>query len=224
MLDNDRPTFKTATPTSRTQLKQQLQREQLQELERQELERRENEGKHSIINNNGGPSLSSTSSLHSNQSQTNVPQFNQHQFSIPRDNYGSNSSLCLTSSPTPSTSTNGSDFSTSQYSNQPNHFDSNSQQSTAPLKVPLHIGVDLPPQVLKVSAAITLTLCLFFQISKKNYSKNAKNKKNKTVLFIVLGSNGARESNAIPCYTKAKESSETIFERIISSVRMDGSE
>lgn len=39
-----------------------------------------------------------------------------------------------------------------------------------------------------------------------------KNKK-KTVLFIVvLGSNGARESNAIPCYTKAKESSEAIFE------------
>ena len=40
-----RPTFKTATPTSRTQLKQQLQREQLQELERQENERRENERK-----------------------------------------------------------------------------------------------------------------------------------------------------------------------------------
>lgn len=40
-----RPTFKTATPTSRTQLKQQLQREQLQELERQDLERREAEKK-----------------------------------------------------------------------------------------------------------------------------------------------------------------------------------
>ncbi|XP_037044431.1 transcription factor E3 isoform X2 [Bradysia coprophila] len=39
------PSFKTATPTSRTQLKQQLQREQLQELERQDLERRETEKK-----------------------------------------------------------------------------------------------------------------------------------------------------------------------------------
>ncbi|KAJ6641513.1 Microphthalmia-associated transcription factor [Pseudolycoriella hygida] len=39
------PTFKTATPTSRTQLKQQLQREQLQELERQDYERREAEKK-----------------------------------------------------------------------------------------------------------------------------------------------------------------------------------
>lgn len=35
-----RPTFKTAVPTSRTQLKQQLQREQLQELERREAEKR----------------------------------------------------------------------------------------------------------------------------------------------------------------------------------------
>lgn len=45
----------------------------------------------------------------------------------------------------------------------------------------------------------------------------------KTVFFffIVLGSNGARESNAISCYTKAKESSEAIFERIISSIWMD---
>lgn len=34
------PTFKTVTPTSRTQLKQQLQREQLQELERREAEKR----------------------------------------------------------------------------------------------------------------------------------------------------------------------------------------
>lgn len=143
-------------------MKQQLQREQLQELERQELERRENERKLSINNNNGGPS---SSSLHPNQSQTNLPQFNQHQLSIPRDNYGSNSSLCMTSSPTPSTSTNGSDFSTSQYSNHPNHFDSNSQQSSAPLKVPLHIGVDLPPQVLKV---MQLNFYSFFQIHKND--------------------------------------------------------
>lgn len=36
-----RPTFKTLTPTSRTQLKQQLQREQLlQEAERREAERK----------------------------------------------------------------------------------------------------------------------------------------------------------------------------------------
>jgi len=44
---NSTPTFKTTTPTSRTQLKQQLMREQLQqqerreaELKRQQLERR----------------------------------------------------------------------------------------------------------------------------------------------------------------------------------------
>lgn len=36
-----RPTFKTATPTSRTQLRQQLQREHLQELERREAEKRQ---------------------------------------------------------------------------------------------------------------------------------------------------------------------------------------
>lgn len=35
---NSTPTFKTATPTSRTQLKQQLMREQLQEQERREAE------------------------------------------------------------------------------------------------------------------------------------------------------------------------------------------
>ena len=36
------PTFKTATPTSRTQLKLQLMREQLQEQERREAEFRQN--------------------------------------------------------------------------------------------------------------------------------------------------------------------------------------
>lgn len=35
------PTFKTVVPTSRTQLKQQLQREQLQELERREAEKQQ---------------------------------------------------------------------------------------------------------------------------------------------------------------------------------------
>lgn len=56
-----RPTFKTTTPTSRTQLKQQLQREQLQELERQELERRENARKLSTTVSGGGKSMSHTS-------------------------------------------------------------------------------------------------------------------------------------------------------------------
>lgn len=48
-----RPTFKTATPTSRTQLKQQLQREQLQELERLDLERRVAENKNASASTAG---------------------------------------------------------------------------------------------------------------------------------------------------------------------------
>ncbi|XP_037925387.1 microphthalmia-associated transcription factor isoform X2 [Hermetia illucens] len=39
-VPEETPTFKTATPTNRTQLKQQLQREQLQELERRDAEKR----------------------------------------------------------------------------------------------------------------------------------------------------------------------------------------
>lgn len=143
-----RPTFKTATPTSRTQLKQQLQREQQQELERQELERRENERKLLLLNNHSH-TVGGLSSLNQSQSHTHLPQYSQQQLPIPCDNYESSSSMCLTSSPTPSTSTNGSDFSTSQFTNNPSA--QHSQQSSAPLKVPLHIGVDLPPQVLKVS-------------------------------------------------------------------------
>lgn len=42
------PTFKTVVPTSRTQLKQQLQREQLQELERREAEKQQHQQTSSI--------------------------------------------------------------------------------------------------------------------------------------------------------------------------------
>lgn len=143
-----RPTFKTATPTSRTQLKQQLQREQLQELERQELERQENERKLSIINNNGvdgAPSNQGSDQIHSQHHQQSL-----HQLQVPQINYdGSNSSVFMSSSPTPSTSTGGSDYAAHpQYPNPSAHH---SHPPTAPLKVPIHI--DLPPQVLKVTIA-----------------------------------------------------------------------
>lgn len=52
----NRPTFKTATTTTRTQLKQQLQREQLADLERREAEKRS-----ASINNDS--QLSSSSSV-----------------------------------------------------------------------------------------------------------------------------------------------------------------
>lgn len=160
-----RPTFKTATPTSRTQLKQQLQREQLQELERQELERRENERKLSMQGHGSNTSIDHSQMAHSSHSspQLQVPR---NCTSIPQ---------MYTSSPTPSTSTEGSDFTSGHYSNQShpnasansnpnsninqnqnpnqnqNQMPSQTDLSTAQLKVPLHIGVDLPPQVLKVN-------------------------------------------------------------------------
>lgn len=135
-----RPTFKTATPTSRTQLKQQLQREQLQELERQEIERRENERKISVqVNGLNVDHSQFAHSSHSNPQQTHMQ---------PRG--CTNVSHMYTSSPTPSTSTDGSDFNSGQFSNQSNPTQSQTDLPNAPLKVPLHIGVDLPPQVLKV--------------------------------------------------------------------------
>lgn len=132
------PTFKTATPTSRTQLKQQLQREQLQELERQELERRENERKLSMQ----GTGMSTTQLDHSQMAHSSHS--NLHHLQVPRNCAGT--SNMYTSSPTPSTSTDGS-YNSSQFSNKSNPM---VQQPEHPLKVPLHIGVDLPPQVLKV--------------------------------------------------------------------------
>lgn len=156
-----RPTFKTATSTSRTQLKQQLQREQLQELERQELERRENERKLSMQGHGSNTSIDHSSQMaHSSHSSP--------QLQVPR--LGAGIPQMYTSSPTPSTSTEGSDFASGHYSNhsqQPNasvnpntsantNLTANpmppqTDLSTAQLKVPLHIGVDLPPQVLKVN-------------------------------------------------------------------------
>lgn len=142
MCHPNRPTFKTATPTSRTQLKQQLQREQLQELERQELERRENEQKLSMQQAVGMSNMDHCQMAHSSQTQTH-PQ----QLQVPRNHNGIPN--LYTSSPTPSTSTEGSDFTSGHYSNQSNQMQ-HTEHSNAPLKVPLHIGVDLPPQVLKV--------------------------------------------------------------------------
>lgn len=151
------PTFKTATPTSRTQLKQQLQREQLQELERQELERRENERKLSMQGN--GSNVDHSQMAHSSQS-------NQQQLQIPRS--CTTIPQMYTSSPTPSTSTDGSDFASGQFSNQPNQIQtSQTDLPNAPLKVPLHIGVDLPPQVLKVNSTALIFLASFYFFSEK---------------------------------------------------------
>lgn len=145
----NRPTFKTATLNSRTQLKQQLQREQLQELERQELERRENERKLSSMQSSAGcASIEHNSQIaHSSHTPTNAAQ----QLQVPR-NCTTNIPQLYASSPTPSTSTStdGSDFASGNFPNQSNPMP-HSDHSNAPLKVPLHIGVDLPPQVLKAS-------------------------------------------------------------------------
>lgn len=138
----DRPTFKTATPTSRTQLKQQLQREQLQELERQDLERSENERKLSMQVNG----ISNTNMDHSQMA--HASHSNPQHLQVPRTCTGL--PHLYTSSPTPSTSTDGSFGNSSQFSNQSNPIAQHSDHPNAPLKVPLHIGVDLPPQVLKV--------------------------------------------------------------------------
>lgn len=133
-----RPTFKTATPTSRTQLKQQLQREQLQELERQEIERRENDRKLSMQVN--GLNVDHSQMAHSSHLMPTS-----EQLQIPR---GFTNIPHIY--PTPSTSTDGSDFNSGQFSGQTNPMPNHSDLPSAPLKVPLHIGVDLPPQVLKV--------------------------------------------------------------------------
>lgn len=155
--DDDRPTFKTATLNSRTQLKQQLQREQLQELERQELERRENERKLSSMQSSAG--CASGVDHHSQQMAHSSQQQQQHtmanagqQLQVPRNCTTTGIPQLYASSPTPSTSTEGSDFASSHFSNQSNPQMQHLDHSNAPLKVPLHIGVDLPPQVLKVGA------------------------------------------------------------------------
>lgn len=142
----NRPTFKTATLNSRTQLKQQLQREQLQELERQELERRENERKLSSMPSSAGcTSVDHNSQIAHSSHATSAG----HQLQVPR-NCTPGIPQLYASSPTPSTSTEGSDFASGHFSNQSNPMQ-HADHSNAPLKVPLHIGVDLPPQVLKAS-------------------------------------------------------------------------
>lgn len=158
-----RPTFKTATPTTRTQLKQQLQREQLQELERQELERRENERKLSMLGNGQNTNIDHSQLGHSSHSSP--------QLQVPR-NYSGPPQM-YTSSPTPSASTEGSDFTSGHFSNQSNQMPSQTDVTNAPLMVPLHISVDLPPQVLKVCIRKTLLVSLsyFFVVVVKNRKK-----------------------------------------------------
>lgn len=158
-----RPTFKTATLNSRTQLKQQLQREQLQELERQELERRENERKQSSMQSSsaGCTSIDHNSQIAHSSHSTGAAA---HQLQVPRNCTTSIPQL-YASSPTPSTSTDGSDFASGHFSNQSNPMP-HTDHSNAPLKVPLHIGVDLPPQVLKVSH-ISNAFCFNFAKKKE---------------------------------------------------------
>lgn len=171
-----RPTFKTTTPTSRTQLKQQLQREQLQELERQELERRENDRKLSTITAKQ-PQMSLQLQQQSNVAST-MPGAFYSQGRATREDAGG---ILHTGASDPSTSTSNAQqqqqpqhgrqltiaFSSGpvQAQNlitdnlrmffisalqQPQQQDPQMPQTSAALKVPLHIGVDLPPQVLKV--------------------------------------------------------------------------
>lgn len=79
------------------------------------------------------------------------------QLQVPR-NCATNVPPLYTPSPTLSTtSTDGSDFTSGHFPNQSNQMQSHADHSNAPLKVPLHIGVDLPPQVLKVCASICVT-------------------------------------------------------------------
>lgn len=142
-----RPTFKTATPTSRTQLKQQLQREHLQELERQEHERREHERKLSVANKNNNGNSTATASSAGEQLASSFAQASGQLQMLNKITHQNTSNLFMPSSASIA-STSSSDFfpQTQQY---PNQMAAQSTTNT-PLKVPLHIGVDLPPQVLKV--------------------------------------------------------------------------
>lgn len=145
-LSNFRPTFKTATSTSRTQLKQQLQREQLQELERQEHERRETERKLSLANSAGNSHGTATSST--DDRSTCFPQTSPHlQMLNKAQNHHSSSNMFMPSSSSVASTSSSEYMQTQTYPNQI----AAQPTSSAPLKVPLHIGVDLPPQVLKVS-------------------------------------------------------------------------
>lgn len=189
---NCSPTFKTATPTSRTQLKQQLQREQLQELERQELERRENERKNSIIARAGGlnPVISQKMQLPDDIQQL-------------RSQYGSANLFIPSPSASTSTVQTAAQYTAAPEQTQPQNPVQNIPG--APLKLPLHIDVDLPSQVLKVSTI--LSIAFFAGI--------------KQMLCELLGADSARESNQISCHSEAKESGPPIPERIVPAVGLE---
>lgn len=146
-----RPTFKTATSTSRTQLKQQLQREQLQELERQEHERRETERKLSLPNSAADGHGAATSSTGAERP-TNFPLSSPQLQMLSKPNHQSSSNMFMPSSSSVASTSSSEYMQTQTYPNQM------AMQPTlsAPLKVPLHIGVDLPPQVLKVTPSFIM--------------------------------------------------------------------
>lgn len=153
-------------------MKQQLQREQLQEIERQELERRENERKLSTIADSVVQNPMSDVQHHHQQYGTGHLHGQQQHQQMQCSNVYGHANMFIPS-PSPSTS---SDMSASQYPNSQQQSTSNYLPTTA-LKVPLHIGVDLPPQVLKVhfsSPCVLHSLCpdikilrfFFFQLFK----------------------------------------------------------
>lgn len=146
-----RPTFKTATPTSRTQLKQQLQREHLQELERQEHERREHERREherklSVANNTNNDNGTAMAVSDGEQSTAAYAPANGQLQLLNKTNHQNSSNMFMPSSSSIASTSSSEFFPAQQYPNQM----ADQPTTNALLKVPLHIGVELPPQVLKV--------------------------------------------------------------------------
>ncbi|XP_075164845.1 transcription factor Mitf [Haematobia irritans] len=116
------PTFKTVTPTSRTQLKLQLQREQQQEMERLEAERREAETQQLVQRQ---------------QHQIYSLQQQQHQSSSPQIVANSNGS-------------NGGTNRRFDHHSNNNSYNSTSTPQSSPITLKVPIEVDVPQKVLQV--------------------------------------------------------------------------
>lgn len=173
-------------------MKQQLQREQLQELERQEIERRENERKNSMIIHNTAPNQ--TIAQHKTAFPDDIQQL--------RSQYGSANLFMPSPSASSSTVQSADQYTIQQEQTQ---IQQNQAQNVpnAPLKLPLHIDVDLPSQVLKVSIKKFYFTHLFYLF---------KLIVDFALYFIFLtGTNRSRKSNSISRHSKTKKPSTTIF-------------
>ncbi|XP_055921998.1 putative uncharacterized protein DDB_G0277255 isoform X2 [Eupeodes corollae] len=134
------PTFKTATPTSRTQLKLQLQREQQQ----QELERREAEKRNITLQQGTSSAASSEIAMCTDTSQMQTsPTIRQHSAQHHQQSTYLQSMLQTT-------------YHDSLSQMQHNQLGRDINNTSTPaLKVPLQsIGVDVPPQVLQVRTVL----------------------------------------------------------------------